>query len=145
METREADANAMGSAPNARPEHASDADLQAARITAEAAAAASRYQGTVKRGDGATFLRAIELGPSSGMSQTIRIFEQLGGSLPSNPQYAGTGIILGPYVIFTTSDNIAERTYVSIVLGTVMISISHNKFFDNRPVDPNLAGLLTLR
>lgn len=61
------------------------------RGAAAGAAAAGRFEGSVRReSDGATFLRAIELGTPSGTSQSIRCYEQLGGGLPTTPQHSGT-------------------------------------------------------
>jgi hypothetical protein len=111
-------------------------------VRTTAAAAAGRYEGTVKReSDGATYLRAIELGTPSDGSQPIRIYEQLGGSLPSSPQGSGDAMVLGPFVVFGYTDSVAKRKYFSAVFGTFMISTSHSVYPDGRP-DVKLAGLL---
>ncbi len=108
-----------------------------------ATALPGRYEGSVKReSDGATFERAIELGASTGNKQSIRIFEQVGGSLPSTPQHAGDAFIIGSSaVFFTTSDTVAERRYFSLVFGNFMLSFSTSVYHDNRP-DVKLVGVL---
>lgn len=122
-----------------------DADLfepAVAGVRTAAAAGAGRYEGSVKRDtDGSTYLRAIELGTASDTSQPIKCYEQVGGALPTAPQYAGNATALGPFLIFQTSDSIANRKYVSLVFGNFMISTSSSTYFDGRP-DVKLAGLL---
>jgi hypothetical protein len=122
-----------------------DADLfeaAPAGLRATATASAGRFEGSVKReSDGSTYLRAIELGTASDTSQPIRCYEQVGGALPTSPQYAGTATALGPFILFSTSDSIANRKYVSLVFGNFMISTSSSTYFDGRP-DVKLAGLL---
>jgi hypothetical protein len=62
-----------------------------------------RYEGTVKRDtDGSTYLRAVELGDSDGSSVSISIFDQLGGTLPATPQFAGEATVLGSILLFNT-------------------------------------------
>jgi hypothetical protein len=105
-------------------------------------AAAGRYEGSVKReSDGATYLRAIELGNPTDGTQPIRCFEQVGGALPPSPQGAGDATVLGPFVLFTHTDSIAKRKYLSAVLGNFMISTSSSVYTDGRP-DVKLAGIL---
>jgi hypothetical protein len=112
-------------------------------------AASGCYDGTVELDtDGSSYLRTIELGASSDTKQQIRIFEQVGGAIPSSPQYTGEAAVLGPILLFTTSDNIASRKYVSFVLetyfGNFMLSISTSKYYDDRP-DSRLVGILQKR
>jgi hypothetical protein len=113
-----------------------------ARATA-AGATAGRYEGSVKReSDGATYLRAIELGPPSGDgSQPIRCYEQVGGALPSTPQGSGEATVLGPFVLFGYTDSVAKRKYFCATFGSFMISTSTSVYADGRP-DVKLAGLL---
>lgn len=118
-----------------------DTGLEAGSAVA-AAGAAGRFEGSVRReSDGTTFLRAIELGTASGTSQSIRCFEQVGGGLPTEPQNSGTGTALGPFNIFSATDGVAERKYISLVFGNFLISTSTSVYHDGRP-DTKLAGLL---
>jgi hypothetical protein len=106
------------------------------------AAAAGRFEGSVKReSDGATYLRAIELGTATDITQPIKCYEQVGGALPSTPQYTGKATALGPFVIFGTTDSVADRKYISLVFGNFMISTSTSIYHDGRP-DVKLGGLL---
>lgn len=119
-----------------------DEAAPAAMMGAMSATQAGRFEGSVKReSDGATFLRAIELGTPSDGSQSIRCYEQLGGSIPTTPQHSGTATVLGPFVIFSASDSVANRKYLSVVLRNFMISTSTSTYHDGRP-DVRLAGLL---
>ncbi|HXK59500.1 MAG TPA: hypothetical protein PLP42_06340 [Acidobacteriota bacterium] len=108
-----------------------------------AAPAAGRYEGSVKReSDGAMYLRAIELGnPAADGTIPIRIYDQLGGQIPPSPQFSGEAFALGSIILFSTSDSIAKRRFISVVLGTYMISASSSTYFDGRP-DSKLAGVL---
>jgi hypothetical protein len=120
-----------------------DSDAAPARTPSDSTAAQTgRYEGSVRRdSDNATFLRAIELGTASGTSQPIRIFEQLGGTLPPTPQSSGSATVLGPLLLFNTSDSVAARRYICFALGNLLISASKFVFNDDRP-DVNLVGLL---
>jgi hypothetical protein len=110
--------------------------------TLSAVVASGRYEGSVKReSDSGTFLRAIELGSPSGTQQPVKVFEQLSGGLPSTPQFTGNAIALGAILFFTTDDGIANRKYISLVLGNLMLSVSTYTFHDNRP-EVKLTGLL---
>lgn len=109
----------------------------------KATAVPGRYEGSVKReSDGATFERAIELGSVSGNKQSMKVFEQVGGSLPTTPQHAGDASVIGNNGVFlSTSDSVAERRYFSLVFGNFMFSLSTSVYHDGRP-DVKLAGLL---
>lgn len=111
-----------------------------------ASALPGRFEGSVTRqSDGATFLRAIELGSPSGNQQSIRIFDQLGGTLPSTPQWSGNALMLGANaVFFAASDDVADRRFLSWVFSNVMFSYSQSVYHDGRP-DVILTGILQKR
>jgi hypothetical protein len=102
-----------------------------------------RYEGTVKReSDGADFARAIELGSPSGSQQPIRIFDVVGGGLPTTPQWAGNARLFGNSVLlFSATDSVADRTFFCLVLAKFMFSFSKSVYHDGRP-DVKLAGVL---
>ena len=124
-----------------------DADLDEMMVRgmgarAQGAAASGRYEGSVKRdSDGSTYLRAIELGTASDSSQPIRCYEQVGGGLPTTPQGSGEATVLGPFVLFSYTDSVAKRKYMSAVFGNFMLSTSTSVYSDGRP-DVKLAGVL---
>jgi hypothetical protein len=109
----------------------------------EMAVQPGRFEGSVKRqSDGATFLRAIELGAPSGNRQPIRIFDQLGGTLPATPQWAGDALVLGANALFfAATDDVAARRFLSVVIGNALFSYSQSVYHDGRP-DVTLVGLL---
>lgn len=99
-----------------------------------AAVSVGRFEGSVKRvSDGATFLRAVELGDPSGNTQEIKVFGQLGGQLPANPQWSGNARLFGPIIFFNTSDSVAMRTFLHLGFGNVLFSFSKYVYHDNRP------------
>jgi hypothetical protein len=129
-------------APATYDTDADDATPRFAGSRPSAAATGGRYEGTVKRElDGATYLRAIELGTPSDGTQPIRCYEQVGGALPTTPQGAGDAFVLGPFVLFSYTDSVAKRTYFCATFGPFMISTSTSVYPDGRP-DVKLAGLL---
>ena len=99
-----------------------------------AEAAHGRYEGAVKRdSDNAEFLRAIELGTRNGNRQPIKIFEQLGGQLPDSPQFEGDAFVFRDALLFfSTSDSVADRRYISLMIAGVMLSFSRSIFDDDR-------------
>jgi hypothetical protein len=103
---------------------------------------AGRYQGTLKReSDGATFLEAVQLGAATDTKQFVQVFSQLGGGLPSTPQFSGDATALGPILFFQETDNVATRKYIFVVFGNLMIEISTATYPDGRP-DLKLTGVL---
>jgi hypothetical protein len=111
-----------------------------------ASALPGRFEGSVTRqSDGATYLRAVELGSPAGNKQPIRIFDQLGGSIPSTPQWSGDGLMLGESgVFFAASDSVAARRFLCWMVGSAMFSYSQSVYHDGRP-DVVLTGVLQKR
>lgn len=113
-------------------------DLQEAAVSLP-----GRYEGNVKReSDGAEFKRAIELDPPSGNQQPIRIYDVVGGGLPTTPQWSGNALLFGGSLLFfTATDSVADRKFACLGLGNFLFSFSKSTYHDGRP-DVKLAGVL---
>ena len=119
--------------------------LWRARLNAILSVVASgRYQGSVKRqSDGASYLEAIVLGTVAGNQVSVTIFEQLGGSLPTTPQYTGSATLLGASpLIFKTSDAVANRLYLMLPFGSSLLSFSKSTYHDPGRGVMTVSGIL---
>ena len=130
--------------PDARFGQGCGGYLQLAQDLQEAAVSLpGRYEGNVKReSDGAEFKRAIELDPPSGNQQPIRIYDVVGGGLPTTPQWSGNALLFGGSLLFiTATDTVADRKFVCLGLGNFLFSFSKSIYHDGLP-DIKLAGVL---
>lgn len=94
-----------------------------------------RYQGnTIRLQDGASFLAAREIGPVvSNLFRNVRIFSQVGGGLPVNPQCEEFGVFIGPFgMVDCPNDGVARRTHFIVIAGRTILEFSVIHFNDNR-------------